>query len=383
MPKSSLAKNLELLRAFDTSFSCLPIPQVEAGDAGEEEFFKKVEPYIRRSDSFIVMNRLLPSRGGEIDFIILTKKKIHLVEVKNWSGVLVQDPQDEDRWIRFKRFTREEGLLKYEQRMETRNQLKVMDEKKERLKQYLFKATGLDIPNEVFKTWVVFMNGRNFSLDEELYMKKNVITLNNLLYTMGRELTEGMTDRLARMILESLIKLCLREDEEEIQRVKKVLWDEMPQSERSAIQKALEELPTWDYVELKGGRELRGEILEFYLEGKRINLEALRKKISRARTFYRGGTLGKLGIVVGALFGKEDLFVPKLRFFYREASKMEHRRAHGKLIMEAVADLYSELEEFVHLKLLKERRGNNGIIELPFYMMRELKLSPVPPSFRV
>lgn len=82
-----------------------------AGEDGERRIIALLENSRELKDAFIFAgrrvpktkdHRLIPSNRSEIDIILLSHKAIHVIEVKNWSGVITPG-ESEDVWIREKR----------------------------------------------------------------------------------------------------------------------------------------------------------------------------------------------------------------------------------------------------------------------------------------
>lgn len=69
-------------------------PEVAAGRAAEQFLRTLVESNLKHKGAYCFLGKRVPSqrhkRRFEIDLVVLTKKHLHFLEVKNWSGDLVE-----------------------------------------------------------------------------------------------------------------------------------------------------------------------------------------------------------------------------------------------------------------------------------------------------
>ena len=97
---------------------------ITGGDAGEQEFLDLLRSHRRARHVNFYTERRLPSRKQnrkrEIDLIICTPSKIHLLEIKNWSG-FVQESENSWRQKRGMEISLTTGILSVKTRVKFRH----------------------------------------------------------------------------------------------------------------------------------------------------------------------------------------------------------------------------------------------------------------------
>lgn len=175
----------------------------------------------------------------ETDLIVITPRRIVVLEVKNWSGTLRLQG---DQWIQTQRSGNQivhNNLLTH-----NRDKLRV-------LHQYL-KHKGVHLPAERFHQAVVFANPR-LDIDPVLREHPAILEFDSLDSALG----DGTSA--ARLLAAKLVdKLVANEAAAAVQRD---LLDVIPPAQIKAAAQAIEELRTWDLVTLRGGRVLQGDVL--------------------------------------------------------------------------------------------------------------------------
>ena len=238
---------------------------LEDGEAlgGEEaELYVKntVETCFFFKNAYCFIGKRVPyktaSKSGrkEIDLIVVTPKMIHIIEVKNWSGV-ISGALDQDTWQQ----TRRNGEV-----VPQKNPLKTNQEKMYILRDYLEKnkCHFPENPSRYFSQKVIFMNEKGV-LDRAIRSNLNVILARELHgYVANME-----TDVLVSRIFKSIIEKCL--DSELAVQVCDGLLDSLTPQAYQRIIDLVSQLGTWDYLKLYGGKRIKGDLLHIcFFDGK-------------------------------------------------------------------------------------------------------------------
>jgi len=225
-----------------------------------------------------------PTAGRyEIDLIVVTPRRIAIVEVKHWSGTLRLDA---DRWV----YQRRSGEEQVFESLIAHNENKVRA-----LRRYL-RAEGVDVPATRLTQWVVFTHPR-LELDDRLAALPGVMTLYDLQTSgsrFGREVS-GPEFLLAR-----LIERCAEPSTADM--LTEGLLEMLRPAVTARIAEAVGRLRSWDVLRLHGGRQLIGDLLWVRVAGRRLDgLPAGRKA---ALHWWRGKLGGLVPLVGLAAFGR-------------------------------------------------------------------------------
>lgn len=237
-----------------------------AGDAGEE-FTKTIlghRIFSGGGGGVILCNKRVPlhqERKREIDFIIVTSKKVHIVEVKNWSGRIIGKVSDE-KWIKEDRSGSRE----------CKNLIQDNFDKVSALTAF-FQATGYDIKPEQIEHKVFFVDSvrddgsTRLVLDKSIENSDFVITTPKLKYFLDVEQLDncddvGLAKQLAIRLADLLFEFCLGEEVSGV--VTDGLLGRVGKDKHRKMIEDLKRLPTWDHVKLFGGAILRGDIIGHY-----------------------------------------------------------------------------------------------------------------------
>lgn len=225
-----------------------------------------------------------PAAGRyEIDLIVVTPRRIAIIEVKHWSGTLRLDG---DHWV----YQRRSGEVQAFDNLVAHN-----DGKLRALRQHL-QAAGLDVPRERFNQLVVFTHPR-LDLDGRLAEHPNVVTLYDL-QVGGSRFGRGVSG--SELLLAKLIERCARPST--ASKLTEGLLEMMTPATTAKIAEIVGQLRTWDVVRLHGGRELIGDLLWVRAGGRRIDtLAAGRKALLH---WWRGKLWGLVPLVGLAPFGR-------------------------------------------------------------------------------
>ena len=239
-----------------------------AGDYGEE-FTKKLishENFGGQFDCLCVKDRRVPNLKGkgkrEIDFIVLTQKKLHVIEVKNWAGRIYGKPGDR-QW----RFESRNGSGRREKNIVLDN------ENKAKVLVHFLNHLGFDISFDQVDHRVFFINTRRkdgsirLAMDKELMDCPHVVTTDKMDYYLEVEQADNTTDysseefALATMIDEILRHLI---GWEAINQAFPILDERIGGQRHDDLFDTLYRLPTWDQLTFFGGKTMRGDIMGHY-----------------------------------------------------------------------------------------------------------------------
>jgi len=241
------------LRAWSTLASRVPSaedPEVMAGRQTEAFLRQIVGAHLHHRRASLWGGRRVPLRRGggkrEIDLVVCSRKMIHLIEVKNWSGELI----DRGRvWQQVRR----SGEI-----MEHANLIRDNLEKRNLVVEYL-KDNGIAVDGDFVRRHicqkVIFANPR-LRLPHSISSQPDVITWNGLSGYLERQAPRKSMER----ILCSVIDLCLKSEASGI--VQEELYGSMSARRFKDIETAISQLRTWDRLRLFGTKILIGDLLK-------------------------------------------------------------------------------------------------------------------------
>ncbi len=257
-------------------------PSVKAGRDAEEFLASMVETNLKYKGAYCYLGKRVPSqkekRRYEIDLIVLTKKHIYMLEVKNWSGSLVKKGKN---WVQVRNHGKEitnPNLTQYNR------------EKQEIVIEYL-KSKNIHLDKKYFSQKVIFMN-KNLRLDKKIASDPNVIPYHKLDKYLANQKGTSYSER----FLHSVVEFCL--DAEKSSIIIDELFDAMNNSTFEKTQKALAKLQTWDKVVLHGGRILTGDALVLKLESKKIRMKSLQSNTEYRLKWNRSKFFGLLQVLL-------------------------------------------------------------------------------------
>jgi hypothetical protein len=221
-------------------------PEVAAGRRGEQNTQRWVGQHLRTHFGAVFGGKRVPrdvkaaSLGRyEIDLIVVTPRRVVALETKNWSGRLRLDG---DRWVHERR----DGTVNVFDDLVAHNRNKLRA-----LRDYLARS-GVVLPLARFHHAVIFENP-NLDLDGRLAAHPAVIVGRDVGVVLGRS-TNSMA-----YVLSKILERCVGDDDAK-------LWaehvlDMIAPSQQQATCAALATLRTWDFITLRGGRVLQGDLL--------------------------------------------------------------------------------------------------------------------------
>ncbi len=274
------------------------LAHVEAGRVGEELFAGMIRKDLTFNRGRIFLGKRIPNPEGgryEIDAILITHSRIHLIEIKNWSGSV---GKYEGCWIQTKR----DG-----EQVTHRDISKLNEQKLHAYKTYLA-STGTSLPKNIdeaisYKT--IFMN-KNIRLSSSLQIDENIVTREQL----ERFISDNRITVTSKM-LTALIELIANKDAEIIA---SGLMSQMLPSQMNQLIEATSHTRTWDEVQLFGGRIISGDALKLvtgnHIYDLKNNPPGVGFRIQWNRSMLWGLIQAKRGKSLGrlrALHGKIDV----------------------------------------------------------------------------
>ena len=257
-------------------------PAIKAGRKAEEFLASMVESNLKYKGVYCYLGKRVRShqekRRYEIDLIVLTKKHIYMLEVKNWSGSLVKKGKE---WIQIRKSGQEiinPSLTKHNRK------------KQDLIIEYL-NSKNINLDKKYFSQKVIFMN-KNLRLDKSIASDPDVIPYKKLNAYLSTQKGATFTER----FLHSVVEFCL--DSEKSSIVLDELFDSLNKKTFEDMQKQLMKLQTWDKVVLHGGRILTGDVLVLNLESKSIKMKSLKNNTEYPLKWNRSKIFGLLQAII-------------------------------------------------------------------------------------
>jgi len=278
----------DLLRAEHT----IEDPEVTAGRAAEQFLRTLVETNLKHKGAFCFLGKRVPSRQYrrrfEVDLIVLTKKHLHFLEVKNWSGELSEDGES---WVQIRR---NGDHIEHPQLTNYNSQ------KQQAVVEHL-RSHSVELDSTYFSQKVIFINP-NLRMSRSIASNPDVVPWNRLNDYIATHKGASYSER----FVHSVIELCL--DSEKSGLVLDGLFHAMPKSHFVTTREIFSKLETWDKVVLHGGKVLAGDCLKLFTTVSTVDLKSLpsgaRCKVSWTRSkiigllqaLMTGIPLGKIGL---------------------------------------------------------------------------------------
>ena len=170
-------------------------PEVIAGRQAEQFLSQIVETNLKWKNAYCYLAKRFPSkkygRRFEIDLVVLTKKHLHFLEVKNWSGQVISSGSN---WIQIRR----NG-----ERIENPNLVDYNSAKQQVVVEFL-KERGLTLDKSYFSQMVIFMNPK-LILDRVIDKNPFVVPYSRL----NKYLASQKGTSFAERMVHSIIEICL------------------------------------------------------------------------------------------------------------------------------------------------------------------------------
>ncbi len=282
----------------------LPIaedPAIAGGRQAERFLETLVQSHLNFQGAILYPNKRVPAgrRRREIDLIVVTAKRIHVIEVKNWSGSLRVVG---DKWVQTNRNNREIAHANLAADHQDKNAVLI---------DYLLHegvALGPDAQFKFITNKIIFMNPRLSIEDPSIREHPNVLPPDRLNDYLDRQRRASFGERM----LGSVIQWCL--DSESAGAVMEGRFGSLASDKVEAVRAAFDKLSTWDAVHYYGSRVETGDLLRLTIGGTTYFRDRLgaHRELPVRWTRHRGWGfikaltgLGKLGRIkiegVGAL----------------------------------------------------------------------------------
>ncbi len=214
----------------------------------------------------------------EIDLIVVTPSKIHVLEIKMWSGQLFVYG---DQWIHAKR----NGTQKAYPNLVSYN-----NEKKEILLNYL-KDNSIMVSEHQVCQKIIFLN-RNLTVDWAIGNNPDVIVPSKLHNYLAQQKSASTSQNLVC----SVIEYCL--SQENAQLVVDGLFGRVTQEKFHQTVKLIEELPTWDKLVLNGTRILKGDLLGIQLGSRYLRKRDIEREVEIKVSWTRNKLFGLIKVLI-------------------------------------------------------------------------------------
>ncbi len=284
-----LAQKLKWLRKAQTKFPV--IASDLAGSRGEQLALAQLKAILKKLNgpAQVFQSLRVPKSQGagkyEIDLLLVSEVGILAIEVKHWGGRL---SRQRGKWLQ-ERGQEQKVLV---------DPVPLNADKVDALRQWLGRRK-IKVPTKSMHSMVLLTNDQ-VTLGSDLKACDEVVELNNLMAT-------------------ALLKCG---------QVKRWLWQKKPDRDFDfkALMAALDELPTWDRLELHGGQVILGDLE--YMAVPEVKASALQRKyIRQARALiYRRifpGLFFKARLHITDWTGKRKVYPlhPEARLVFRPAGQ--------------------------------------------------------------
>lgn len=260
-------------------------PEVLGGREAENFLHTLVQYHCNFKGASLFPNKRVPAgnRRREIDLIVVTAKRIHIIEVKNWSGILHVRG---DCWIQINRNGRE---------IEHPNLVADHQDKSFALIEYLRRqGISLDPKDQVkyLSNKVIFMNLKLGIQDPAIIKHPDILLRRRLDSYLEKQRRSGFGERL----LGSVIQWCLDSDSAEI--VMDGYFGSLTSDKVQAICAAVHKLATWDSLQYYGSRVETGDLIRASIDGETVPRELFGRRCHCPIHWTRNKTLGLIQAIV-------------------------------------------------------------------------------------
>lgn len=237
-----LAQKMKLIRKSQTKFP--KIASDQAGSLGEQLAFEQLKEVVKKLNgkASIFQSLRVPKAQGsgkyEIDLLLISEVGILAIEVKHWGGRL---SKQKGKWLQ-ERGSEQKTLV---------DPIPLNADKVESLRHWLARRK-VAVPRKAMHSIVLLTNSQ-VSLGKDLKASDEVIEIANLMATAMMKCGQA----------------------------KRRFWHKKPDYDFSfhELVSVLEELPTWDRLELHGGQVVLGDLE--YMAVPEVKASALQRKYIR------------------------------------------------------------------------------------------------------
>lgn len=258
------------------------LAEVKAGEQAENWLQDLVEKHINYRGAHTFAGKRVSTKTNktrkEIDLIVVTPSKIHIIEAKNWSGQIFPNGQN---WIHSKR----DGSQKVYPNLVAYN-----NEKKEILLNYL-KENNIILPHQQVSQKIIFLN-KNLALEQSIANNPDVITLGKLAGYLGQQKRASTGQNLVC----SVIEYCLSQEKAEL--IVDGLFGRMTQEKFGQMVDLIDSLPTWDKLMLNGTRVLKGDLLGLQLGSRYLKKKDIERESEINLSWTRNRIIGLFKVLI-------------------------------------------------------------------------------------
>jgi hypothetical protein len=282
----SLKKRLKDWHALTLVAPSPEDPEVHGGRQGEKYLHTLLTSHLQFKNATLFPNKRVPAgrRRREIDLLVVTAKRIHVIEVKNWSGLLRIEG---DSWIQ----TTRDGTERVHPDL-----LADQQEKNDVLMRYL-ERQGVQLDDALharyFCNKVLFVNPRLHVQDAAIWQHPDVLMPSRLDFFLGQQPKKAFGER----VLGSVIQWCL--DSENAGVVMDGYFGSLPSEKLTAIKDAFDRLSTWDALHYFGERIEIGDLIHVAAGGQLIKRNRFEDKTAYPLQWPRNKTAGLLKALLG------------------------------------------------------------------------------------
>lgn len=290
-----LLDRLRVWRAIAATSPSLEDPEVLAGRRAERFLVSLVQSRENFKGASLYPNKRVPAGGRrrEIDLLVVTPNRIHVIEVKNWSGSL---RVERGLWIQTNRNHRE---------IEHPDLVADHKDKNAALVAHLRREGARLDPSAQAKylsNKVVFMNDRLVVQDRAISEHPDVLLASRLDAYLNRQRRSGFGER----VLGSIVQWCL--DSESADAVVDGCLSGLAPDNVAKIRGAIDRLPTWDSLRYFGSRVECGDLIHVSVGGVKLPRASFVDRRAYPVRWTRNKALGLVKAVTGlGTLGRLDL----------------------------------------------------------------------------
>lgn len=282
----SVAERLREWRQVVATAPVAEAPEVLGGRRAEQFLSALVRSHYQFQGASLYPGRRVPAayRRREIDLIVVTARRIHVIEIKNWSGSLRVVG---NRWVQ----TNRNGRVIEHPDLAADHQ-----DRSAALIDYLRgRGVALDpkARSKYLSSKIIFMNPRLAIHDKAIADHPDVLIAGRLDAYLNQRQRFGIGDR----IVGSVIQWCL--DTETAGAVMDGYLGALTTETVAAVRTAVADLSTWDSLRYHGSKVENGDVLRLSVGGRVIVREQIGRHVACPVRWTRRPTLGLIRALIG------------------------------------------------------------------------------------
>ncbi len=262
-------------------------PEVLGGRRAEHFLSTLVQSHLNFEGASLYPNKRVPAghRRREIDLVVVTARRVHVVEVKNWSGSLRVVGR---LWVQTNRNNRE---------IEHPDLVADHQDKNLALIEYLRREGVLLDPEaraKYLSSKVIFMNPRLVVHDRAISEHPDVLLPHRLDSYLGQQRRPGFGEK----ILGSVVQWCLESESADV--VMDGYFGSLTPDKVAAVRAAVDRLAAWDSLQYYGSRVEVGDLVRVSIGGSVVPREQIGGRRFCPVRWTRHKTWGLLKVLTGA-----------------------------------------------------------------------------------